>query len=354
MPGQCAGPRLRPRRRRAAAAAHRGAAGAGQGRGPVAAVGAAGAGVVDRADRRPAALLPRPRRRRPGAHAVARGGGLAHLDRRVRRASGRRGAGIAGRVPADRPAAPFVARAQAMLAPGGGQRPGGVRIRARGGAAHRVADSADARPGRHDAAVPSRDRRSRRPWREAGGSWTARRADLVRAVLVLCADHELNVSSFTARCVASAGSTPYAVVIAGLAALEGPRHGGSSARAEAMLDRCSPGTKDLRRALAARLPARRARRRLRPSALPAGRSPRHGHPGLAARALSGVAGAGLRPRRRPGRDAHDRRASQPRLRAGRGVAGAAAARRARRSCSLPSAGRSAGSVTRSSSTPPAS
>jgi citrate synthase len=60
--------------------------------------------------------------------------------------------------------------------------------------------------------------------------------DVLRGALILCADHELNVSSFTARCVASAGSQPYAVVIAGLAALEGIRHGGTSARVEAMLD----------------------------------------------------------------------------------------------------------------------
>ena len=63
-----------------------------------------------------------------------------------------------------------------------------------------------------------------------------RGAAVVRAALVLCADHELNVSSFTARCVASAGSHPYAVVIAALSALEGPRHGGTSARVESMLD----------------------------------------------------------------------------------------------------------------------
>lgn len=44
--------------------------------------------------------------------------------------------------------------------------------------------------------------------------------------LVLCADHELNVSAFTARCVASAGATPYQVVLAGLAALQGVKHGG--------------------------------------------------------------------------------------------------------------------------------
>jgi citrate synthase len=76
--------------------------------------------------------------------------------------------------------------------------------------------------------------------------------DLVRAALVLCADHELNVSSFTARCVASAGSHPYAVVIAGLAALEGPRHGGASARVEAMLGALRQA-RPLRTAVAARL-----------------------------------------------------------------------------------------------------
>jgi citrate synthase len=65
---------------------------------------------------------------------------------------------------------------------------------------------------------------------------SARGADVIRSALILCADHELNVSSFTARCVASAGSSPYAVVIAGLAALEGTRHGGISARVESLLD----------------------------------------------------------------------------------------------------------------------
>src|SRR6185295_11454061 len=79
-----------------------------------------------------------------------------------------------------------------------------------------------------------------------------RGADLLRSALVLCADHELNVSAFTARCVASAGATPYAVVLAGLSALGGTRHGGASARAEALLDslRRAP---DVRRAIATRL-----------------------------------------------------------------------------------------------------
>lgn len=58
---------------------------------------------------------------------------------------------------------------------------------------------------------------------------------LLSAALILCADHELNVSSFTARCVASAGATPYAIVQAGLAALGGFRHGGQTERAEAFL-----------------------------------------------------------------------------------------------------------------------
>ena len=60
-------------------------------------------------------------------------------------------------------------------------------------------------------------------------------ASLIDAALVLCADHELNVSSFTARCVASAGSPIYSAVSAGLAALQGSRHGGHTRRVEALL-----------------------------------------------------------------------------------------------------------------------
>jgi citrate synthase len=57
---------------------------------------------------------------------------------------------------------------------------------------------------------------------------------LFNTALILCADHELNVSSFAARCVASAGSTPYAVVSAGLAALQGAKHGGYCERVEVL------------------------------------------------------------------------------------------------------------------------
>jgi citrate synthase len=60
-------------------------------------------------------------------------------------------------------------------------------------------------------------------------------ADLVRRSLVLVADHELNPSTYAARCVASTRASPYAVVLAALCALSGPLHGGDSIRVEAML-----------------------------------------------------------------------------------------------------------------------
>ncbi|SKC51991.1 citrate synthase [Pseudoxanthomonas indica] len=61
-------------------------------------------------------------------------------------------------------------------------------------------------------------------------------AELVRAALVLCAEHELNVSAFAARVVASTGAHLHATVCSGLAALSGPRHGGATARAYALIE----------------------------------------------------------------------------------------------------------------------
>jgi citrate synthase len=58
---------------------------------------------------------------------------------------------------------------------------------------------------------------------------------LLGAALILCADHELPVSTFAARCVASSEATPYAVVGAGLAALGGVRHGGQVELVDAFL-----------------------------------------------------------------------------------------------------------------------
>jgi citrate synthase len=86
-------------------------------------------------------------------------------------------------------------------------------------------------------------------------AWAAERpaaARALRAALILCADHELNASTFTVRCVASAAATPYDAVAAGLAALKGARHGGATAQAGAFLREVgTPGA--ARAALSARL-----------------------------------------------------------------------------------------------------
>jgi citrate synthase len=60
-------------------------------------------------------------------------------------------------------------------------------------------------------------------------------AELVRCALVLCADHELNASSFATRVAASTGASLHAAVCAGLATLSGPHHGGAAARAHAFI-----------------------------------------------------------------------------------------------------------------------
>jgi citrate synthase len=70
-------------------------------------------------------------------------------------------------------------------------------------------------------------------------------ADLIRRILVLLADHELNASAFVARVVASTGATPYAVVAAAVGALSGRRHGGASARAEALFGEIGNSTEPM-------------------------------------------------------------------------------------------------------------
>ncbi len=71
-----------------------------------------------------------------------------------------------------------------------------------------------------------------------GRGWCPRdpgAASLLGPALVYCADHELPVSTFAARCVASSEATPYAVVLAGLSALGGVKHGGEVELVEAFL-----------------------------------------------------------------------------------------------------------------------
>ncbi|MDD2851147.1 MAG: citrate synthase family protein [Desulfuromonadaceae bacterium] len=61
-------------------------------------------------------------------------------------------------------------------------------------------------------------------------------ATLLDSALILVADHELNISSFTARCAASAGCSPYAAVAAATHAFFGRRHGGNTERIRGLLD----------------------------------------------------------------------------------------------------------------------
>lgn len=146
-------------------------------------------------------------------------------------------------------AMPFIGRAQRALAAAAADDPAAFDMRPEAVVRcgdrilREVVQAATLRPVGDDAP----DAALARAWRLAPPA-----ADLVRRVLVLCADHELNVSSFTARCAASAGASPYGAVIAALAALEGPKHGGASARAEAML-RGLRRERSLHPALAARL-----------------------------------------------------------------------------------------------------
>lgn len=78
------------------------------------------------------------------------------------------------------------------------------------------------------------------------------RAPLIRAALVLSADHEFNASAFAARVVASTGANLHGSTIAGLAAISGPRHGGLTRRVAALFDELK-GAADLDAALNKRL-----------------------------------------------------------------------------------------------------
>lgn len=85
--------------------------------------------------------------------------------------------------------------------------------------------------------------------------WTPREAAYERifdAALIICADHELPVSTFAARCVASSGATPYEVVLAGISAARGILHGGHLELVETLL-REVESSSDARRIISGRL-----------------------------------------------------------------------------------------------------
>lgn len=78
-------------------------------------------------------------------------------------------------------------------------------------------------------AAVTREQPNGRPIHEQlANAWNVSKdgARLIRAALVLSADHEFNSSAFAARVVASTGAHLYGSTVAGLAAISGPRHGG--------------------------------------------------------------------------------------------------------------------------------
>ena len=65
---------------------------------------------------------------------------------------------------------------------------------------------------------------------------SADKADILRAAMVLLADHESNASAFTVRVIASTGASLAACLLGGLGALSGPLHGGTTSLVEILFD----------------------------------------------------------------------------------------------------------------------
>ncbi|MGA8658595.1 MAG: citrate synthase family protein [Chthoniobacterales bacterium] len=84
---------------------------------------------------------------------------------------------------------------------------------------------------RSNASIARTERNLQRGWCPR----LAKAEGVINAALVLCIDHELNPSSFTARVVCSAGANLYEVVSAALCALRGARHGGATERSTSLL-----------------------------------------------------------------------------------------------------------------------
>lgn len=75
-------------------------------------------------------------------------------------------------------------------------------------------------------------------------------SDAIRRALVLLSDHELNPSTFAVRVCASTGASLPAALLAGLATLSGPRHGGVAVAARAALEAAESGEAALAQFLA--------------------------------------------------------------------------------------------------------
>ncbi|HEX3792785.1 MAG TPA: citrate synthase [Pseudonocardiaceae bacterium] len=96
------------------------------------------------------------------------------------------------------------------------------------GAEHLLAVITEALPTHPGAAEPGGPRLAQRLWPKLTARPPVRaHVELLNAVLVLMADHDLAVSTLAARVAASARADVYAVVSAGLGALDGRYHGAS-------------------------------------------------------------------------------------------------------------------------------
>jgi citrate synthase len=69
--------------------------------------------------------------------------------------------------------------------------------------------------------------------------------ELFNAALILSADHELNISTFTVRCIASARAPLYSALNGGFSALRGQKHGGATLQAAALVSEAERGTNAL-------------------------------------------------------------------------------------------------------------
>src|SRR5439155_24103899 len=61
-------------------------------------------------------------------------------------------------------------------------------------------------------------------------------ARAIDVAFILHAEHEMNASTFTARCVAGTGADMHSAIVAAVCALKGPLHGGANEAVMAMLD----------------------------------------------------------------------------------------------------------------------
>jgi len=74
--------------------------------------------------------------------------------------------------------------------------------------------------------------------RPEGAEWEM---EALNRILVACAEHELNASTFAARVVASTGADLFASTLAALCSLSGPIHGGACDRIGAMFAEIETG-----------------------------------------------------------------------------------------------------------------